>query len=141
MATTEKVARSKSPGNEAANARAEVLQEVLDKAERAAEAEQEESRRRVARREAQAATVVPLMLQEICDVIGHDVAPDSFAVDALRVIGDQIDTLAGLVESEASSDSWRLFRNLAARAELASRVAYWIDQGKLAAGPSAEVQP
>jgi hypothetical protein len=78
---------------------------------------------------------VPVTLGEVCALIGTDVDPADFASTAFESIGDQISTLATLVETDASHDSWRLFRNLSERAKLAGRVAAW-----LAAEPS-EVQP
>lgn len=81
---------------------------------------------------------VPVTLGEVCALIGTDVDPTDFASTAFASIGDQIHTLATLVETDASHDSWRLFRNLSERAKLAGRVAAWLTAETT---ELAEVQP
>ncbi len=138
MATTKKVARSKTQGK-AAKAPAEVLREQRARIEEALKMPTPRlSDRRAnplltkavedhaAAHQAMRDIPVPMTLGEICEVIGSDVVPGEFGSSALRSIADQIKTTAVLVETEWSDDSWRLFENLSARAELAGRVAGWL---------------
>lgn len=151
MATkTTNSTRSKTQGKQAAKAPAEVLREqqaLIEEAltaplpglpERGASEASKAAENFAAARRTLADMPVPITLGEICHVIGTDVDPERFATSALSAIADQINSTAVLVETDSSNDSWRLFKNLSQRAELASRVAAWLEAETT---DPAEVQP
>lgn len=147
---TKKVTRSKTQGKQATKAPAEIVREQRARIkealkvpppplpEHAASEGSEAGEAFAAATRSLAEMSVPMTLGEICDIIGVDVQPESFATSALSAIADQINSTAVLVETDRSNDSWRLFKNLSQRAELASRVAEWL---AAEATEQAEVQP
>lgn len=75
---------------------------------------------------------VTMTLGQVCTLLGRDIEPGTFASSALASFADQIETVAVICDTapEFSSDAWRLFQNLAQRAEYASKVVSWLESGK-----------
>ena len=131
MATKKTVSRSKSQGNAAAKAPAAIINEAqaaiadnLAKPHGPGVVEEF-----AAAKKRMADIPVPMTLGEICGVIGNDVHPELFASEALAAIADQVETTAVIIDAapDFSGDAWRLFKNIAERAKLASRVTAWLE--------------
>jgi hypothetical protein len=87
-----------------------------------------------------AATPVTMALKDVCDLIGWEVNPRSFASDALERLAAQLDAMTPEEGDAPDYETWRCFMALRSRMLLAARVERALRAGGDAGAPR-EVNP